>query len=447
MSPTPSHSPSVAILPWGDTVEDWLAPLGLSLDRFSGQMTHGSWIFGFICALRKAGVRTVIVCVSSAVTVPQRFEQTPMGATVWALPEPRLASVARRLMRRRPRAAGRLLNAVLVRLRPYLSTPPRALIAVLREERCDAVLCQEYEYARFEFAVPIGRLLRTPVFATFQGGYRPPNRFRLPGRRLAIPRAAGFVVGPAAEAERLHASYRIPRERIARISNPVDTNYWQAIDKSRARERLGIGADTAVVAWHGRVDIDIKGLDLLLEAWQQVADGESGRKLCLLGSGPDAGSLDAMIQRLNPRTVSWRNEFVTDADEVRLFLSAADVYVISSRTEASPVAALEAMSCGLPVVATTTARASDFLRLDEDRVAGLEVPPEPAAIADALRKLLEDAELCERTSAWAREQVVSRFDTKLLGRQLADFMVGRTSGTARRRGDPVRRSSSAEEAS
>src|SRR4029078_10285291 len=60
--------------------------------------------------------------------------------------------------------------AALKQLIPYLATPLLSLARELKRERCDAMLCHQYEYPRFDLAVPLGRLLGIPVFASYQGG-------------------------------------------------------------------------------------------------------------------------------------------------------------------------------------------------------------------------------------------------------------------------------------
>src|SRR5262249_61926493 len=89
--------PVVALLPWGNVLEDFLDKIDVSLEAFCNEFT-GSWMFGYVDALRRAGVRTVLMCMSNRVEVPSRFSHTPTGATICILPAPRTYSALRRRM-------------------------------------------------------------------------------------------------------------------------------------------------------------------------------------------------------------------------------------------------------------------------------------------------------------------------------------------------------------
>jgi starch synthase len=76
---------TVALLPWGDLIEDYLDTLGLSLQDFQNEMT-GGWLFGWIEALELVDVRTVLFCFSAHVQIPTHLVHKHSGATIWVLP-------------------------------------------------------------------------------------------------------------------------------------------------------------------------------------------------------------------------------------------------------------------------------------------------------------------------------------------------------------------------
>ncbi len=263
--------PTVAILPWGDVVEDYLDPLGRTVDDYAERLS-GGWLFGYAEALRRTGVATVVVCWSRAVERPTRRIHAPTGAVLWFLPPSRAYLAARDRLADpyawetgsalRPgtsRVAGRVARA----LAPYLTATPVALARVLRQEGCRAVLCQEYEEGRFDVCVALGRALRLPVFATFQGGDHTRTRLERLVRRRSVRAAAGVVVGADGEADRVVRRYGLPADRIARIPNPLDPATVRRVPTAAARAALGLPADRPVAVWVGRVDIHPKGIDVL----------------------------------------------------------------------------------------------------------------------------------------------------------------------------------------
>ena len=88
--------PSVALLLAGGEVwEDFLDTIGVSLERFC-QDGPGGWVLGYIDALDRAGIRTVVILFSARISSPMRFGQAP-GTTIAVLPAPRAYRALRQL--------------------------------------------------------------------------------------------------------------------------------------------------------------------------------------------------------------------------------------------------------------------------------------------------------------------------------------------------------------
>jgi glycosyltransferase involved in cell wall biosynthesis len=431
------QQPTIVILTWGLLIEDFLDRDGLSLEGFATEFT-GSWMFGYAAALRQVGVRCVIVCVSGRVKERMSYEHRPSGATVVALRAPR----AYRLLRRRMvnaygRTAGQTfgslrgarlavapLLAVVKEVAPYVSTPAAALAREVRRQDGSAILCQEYEFPRFDVCVALGRLLRVPTFATFQGGDY--QRWRLERwlRPHAVRRSAGLIVGARAEASRVKAAYGVADGRMALIPNPVDTTAWRPGDRESARRALGIPAGAAVVAWHGRLAIWKKGLDILLEAWERLCRRRADElRLLLIGAGRDSGELAARLERSSLPGVVWVDELLTSPAEIAGHLAAADVYAFPSRHEGFPVALVEAIACGLPVVASDATGVEDILGDPRARAGVVVAREDPAALVDALERLLDDPERRRTLGLRARQRAQDHFSLDAVGDGLARFLL------------------------
>ena len=419
--------PSVAVLPWGDLFADWLDPLGVGIDDLPD--FAGSWMFAWADALRTAAVRTVIVAVTGRVEQPVELEHSLSGAAIHLLPttwgrrriEPRMlrGSLGGR---RDPRSVG---GAILAHAAPYLATPPLRLASLLRRERCDAIVCQEYETPRFDLTVALGALLRRPSFATFQGGDYQSSRLERLTRPVAMRGVRSLIVPSSSEAARVRAAYRVPERKLAPIFNPIDAAFWQRESTGDARRAFELPEDAEVVAWHGQLH-PRKGLDVLLRAWHDVRASRPGRDLRLVLMGAGEQSVAELSTSQPSDGVRFIEEWVRDRERIRALLSAADVYAFPSRHEGFPVAPIEAMACGLPVVATAAQGVRDiFERGDAD--GGYVVPVDDSdALAQKLGGLLDDRQLRETIGRAARTRVQTAFALEPVGRALRDLLVGPT---------------------
>lgn len=441
--------PTIALLPFGDLIEDFLDSIGVSFEAFCNEFM-GSWMFGYIDALRLAGVRTVLFCFSTSVAEPSRFTHTPTGTTICVLPAPRIYRAYRAVRRQtlnlsgvsenekfsdihnmhaygihstRPSLLATLKDAA-KSLGSYLSTPLLVFARELRREGCDAILCQEYEYARFDACVLLGQFMRLKVFATFQGGDKLLSTLEFPVRPLAMRASAGLIIPTQTEIQRVCACYGVQPTKVARIFNPLDVATWGGIDRDEARAALEIPLDARVAVWHGRVEIERKGLDVLLDAWNQICIERPGLdlRLLLVGTGSDANKLRQQIETMQLRGVMWIDEFVRRT-EIQQYLCAADVYTLPSRREGFPVAPVEAMACGLPVVATDAPGVPDILEGGEAS-GGLVVPRgDAAALALALGRVLDDEAWRHQLSKLARCRVENCFSPETIGKQLRNFLL------------------------
>lgn len=437
--------PTIALLHCYDLIEDFADTIGLSLEAYCQEFSC-NYMFGYANALKAVGVRTVLFYISARVTEPVKFINELSGITIHVLPVPKIYRAFRSLRsgrRQRLNIDGEFsknsdLNnhttaSLLTPLKSavgswgtYISTPLGLLARELQREGCDAILCQSYEYARFDACVFLGQLMQMPVFATFQGGGCEPRSFvEYLLRPLALRACTGLIIAPQAERERVLSRYKMPTAKVARIFNPLDVAVWQSIERSEARTALGIPLDARVVVTHGRIEIHNKGLDILLEAWEQICQERPDKdlRLLLVGTGSDANELRQRIAAMQLRGVIWLDEFVNDRTVIQRYLSAANVYTLASRNEGFPIAPTEAMACGLPVVAAAAPGMAEILEGGETS-GGLVVPREDAkALASALGRVLDDEAWGREMGKRARRRVEEYFSPEAIGKQLRNFLL------------------------
>lgn len=369
----------------------------------------GGWLFGYVAALQSAGHRAVVICPSASVTATTKLVHRATGAPIWCV------AARRRGPSRHPDLGS---------LRRWAAEPCRQFESVLRKEGCDRILCQEYESTRFDRLTRVSSRLGIPLFASFQGGDWTASWIEGVVRKRTLRRAAGLIVASTRERQRLSREYPGLDLPVADIFNPLDTEEWRSSPRDAARDRLGLEPSAFVAINHGRVDIRRKGHDALLQAWQVLSKERPEARLVLLGSGQDQDELGRLLTRSGLSNVLWNSEFTTDRELIRLWLSAADLYVSASRVEGMPVAPLEAMACSLPVVATDAQGISEILPRGEAS-GGLVVERDDiAGLVRCLNRFADDPQLRRRVGAAGRERVERVFSIEAVGAALTEFLGG-----------------------
>ena len=260
------------------------------------------------------------------------------------------------------------------------------LQAMLREVRPDVV---HFNYPTWETTYFLGlrRLNGYRLVLTAHGPNDVPAAWPL--SRTVLPhlleRSDAVVAVSDEMAERVRAASGGRAEALV-IPNGVDTAFWSPGPPGRPAGRPpgapGGGPTVVSVGWLKPV----KGHDVLVEAFARVRAAVPGARLVLVGRGPGRPDLEGRARALG---IGEAVEFagVLDREGVRERLRAADVFALPSRSEAFGLALLEALSSGLPAVATSVGGIPDILAGG----GGVTVPPEdPAALADALVALLRD---------------------------------------------------------
>lgn len=167
-----------------------------------------------------------------------------------------------------------------------------------------------------------------------------------------------------------------------------------------------------------------KGVFDLFNALPQVFASVPGAQLSVVGRLPAGAAGEAMQQQLlgrlpEPMRDAVRFMGVQPHDTLPAWYARAAVAVFPSRAEAFGLTCAEAMSCGAAVVMTTQASGPELV---EHNVSGLLADPtDPAALAEAIIRLLQDASLRARLGEQARAQAIARFDLDHLWQRNLDF--------------------------
>jgi glycosyltransferase involved in cell wall biosynthesis len=207
------------------------------------------------------------------------------------------------------------------------------------------------------------------------------------------------VIAVSQPLEALLMKRGVPRERLHLVRNA-----WcgsaQVLERREARAELGLPSDAFVLGWVGRLSAE-KGCDVLIEALARLTSLPF--LACVIGDGPQRGALEKRAAELGlTGRLQWCG---MRRDAARLF-RAFDVFVLSSRTEGTPIALLEAMQASVPIVATSVGGVPDVL---SPREAWLVASEDPAAIAVAVRELHADPMGAARRAEASRRRLAEEF--------------------------------------
>ena len=216
--------------------------------------------------------------------------------------------------------------------------------------------------------------------------------------RRALSDAAVVMAWTDWAADSLRTEYGIDERRIAVLHPGVDAAPLLAIDRGESRsERVGL-------LFLGN-DVRRKGLEELFAALPMLPPSV---ELDVVTTDPvDAGERVHVHRGLAPGTPAMIER-----------MRSADVLVLPSRADAAPLAVLEGMAAGLPVVSTNVAAIPELVG-----DAGLLVPPrDPAALAGAVSQLVSDRQRREWLGRRARERVRARYDAQVQVPRLLELM-------------------------
>jgi glycosyltransferase involved in cell wall biosynthesis len=295
-------------------------------------------------------------------------------------------------------AAGIPVHPILAEGRAYRRERAR-MAALCREIMPDVV--HTHGYRPDVVDAPVARALGIPTVTTLHGftggGWR--NRFFERLQRSACRRFHAVVAVSRPLAAQL-IRRRVPSERLHVVPNAW--REWKApLDRAAARRQLGIDRDSFVVGWVGRLGPE-KGPDLLVKAMPYLSPVNATASI--IGAGPERARLEALAIRLGVRDrIRWHGEVL---EAGRLF-RAFDVFVLSSRTEGTPLVLFEAMAAGVPIVASAVGGVPDVVSSRE----ALLIPPEDAGqLAWAVCEARTDTCGSERRVLAARARLSAEFD-------------------------------------
>jgi glycosyltransferase involved in cell wall biosynthesis len=248
---------------------------------------------------------------------------------------------------------------------------------------------------------------RKPLITTFHGSdaLKEPfrNRFYYFLQKFIISRSDRIIAVSKDIENTLIRRLSADPYRIHVISCGVNTSTFMPMNKIEVRRMLGIAEEIQVVLSAGRITY-MKGVDLLYKCARVM----SNVLFILVGEGPVKSDLK------NCWLVGPRSH-----EEMPMWMNAADVFVLPSRSEGTPVVLLEALSCGIPVISTNVGGCADVIKNGQN---GFLVPMGNAnMLQEKISYLLEKDGIRTSMGIEGRKDMINGYDNRKIAEKIAQL--------------------------
>jgi len=342
----------------------------------------------------------------------QFLEHAPAGAFEYVLcnfdvnrPEGQFVDEARR----------KKLNLTLLKQRGAFD--PRMIIQARRIVfEHDINLIQTHGYKSNTIGFFLQLLCRRPWIG-FAHGYiddNSKNRFYNRIDRLAL-RRADRVVAVSNSMKALLTQHGVAAHKIRVVHNAVDPN--DTVPKTSGKEirlRYDLTSDQKVIGVIDRLNPEKKQL-IFLRALEKTARSFPGVKALIIGDGQDRALLEGFCRE---KALSDRVVFLGYQEKVADYYQVLDLLVLPSLSEGLPNTVLEAMSFGVPVLATAVGGVPEIIQNGN----GMMVPPnDPGALAEKMMELLGDGVLRQAIGLKGKTSLYPHFTPEYRVRQIVNL--------------------------
>jgi glycosyltransferase involved in cell wall biosynthesis len=295
----------------------------------------------------------------------------------------------------------RRLKASGVRVRPAAwgaGLDPRVIWPILQELRGRAAVLHAHDAHALTLAGICSTLTRASLVATRRVDFHLRSRgyWTRADRVIAISQAVADVL----------VSDGVRRDHITVIHSGISLDTIRRTSRFGIRDRLGLAREARIAANVAAL-VPHKDQATLVNAAKILEPRFPDLHWVVAGRGQLREQLETQIRRLG---LGERVHLIGHVDEPERLIADADLFVMSSREEGLGTTVLEAMALGIPIASTSAGGLPELL----GQGAGLLVPPrDPAALAEAVAGILEDAELGRGLVGRAQEEVLRFTDRRM----------------------------------
>ena len=232
---------------------------------------------------------------------------------------------------------------------------------------------------------------------------------------MALTQVNKVISNAHAVAERVQERCGYSAQKIEIIPNGVPEVCLEDRQDIRRQVRLKLGLDSEsiLIGSVGRLEV-VKGFNFAMKAFATVHSSHPNMHLVLVGDGLERESLTDLAQTLG---VSLNVHFVGRQSNVNHWLAALDIYLNSSLSEGMSQSIIEAMSAGLPIIATDVGDSAKILGDNEETVGMCVRTADPNALAIGLKRLVVEPELREMFAKRSKQKHSLCYSEEILVRK------------------------------
>ena len=307
----------------------------------------------------------------------------------------------------------------------------RKLREAAAQESPDCILTHGFN-AHFASLVAIPRGFQVNRIATYHGEYHPHTL----GRRFIAPIYNSFthyfmrfhvssILSVSRAGAELLVRAGVRGEKITVINNGILD--YVSIPENRVdiRRAWGIGEDEIIIGTASRLEA-IKGLNYLIEAYAKLLKNIDNLRLVLIGDGPERVILENQVKVLG---LGAHVLFTGMRDDVADCLSAIDIFVLPSLSEAHSIGMIEAMRAGKAIVATDVGGNTESV--SDEQEALIVKSADAAELASALKRFSRDPELRATLGGAARKRYLEEFTESKMIERTAQWLLNSCKGWKR----------------
>ncbi len=282
------------------------------------------------------------------------------------------------------------------------------LYRILSQEKFDLV--HTHGYFADIIGITVSRLLRIPHIATCHGFISNDNNLKIYNKidKLSL-RFCNKVIAVSEEIKKELLHNGVSESNVATICNAIDNLFYEhdVSDYRIEKRRLLLVDDSHfIIGYVGRLSKE-KGIEYFIKACAILKERIKFFKMLIIGDGQERKNLECVSSNLELQENVLFTGFVNDVER---WLPAMDVFVLPSFTEGTPLSLLEAMLCGVPVIASDVGGVPDIVKSGTNGI--LVRPGNVQKIADAICMLYEDEELRLKLAREARVTVQTQYSVE-----------------------------------